>query len=51
MIWTINKNSARNCRKIPAVARRAVTRKMALWTALRRVTINAALATAIPAKK
>jgi hypothetical protein len=44
-------NSARNCRKIPAVARRVVIKKMALWTALRRVTMSAALVTAIPAKK
>src|SRR6267142_4076577 len=51
IICTMNKNSARNCRKIPAVARSVAIKKMALCTALRRVTMSAAPATAIPAKK
>src|SRR5204863_8729563 len=51
MIWTINKNSARNCKNIPAVASSAVIRKMALCTTFRRVTMSTALATATPAKK
>jgi len=51
MIWTINKNSARSCKKMPAVASSAVIKNMALWITFRRVTISAALATARMAKK
>ena len=51
MICAMNRNSARSCRKIPAVASSVVTRNTALCMALRQVIIKAALITAIPAKK
>src|SRR6516162_4963167 len=51
MIWATKRNSARSCRKIPAVAKSVVMRKTALCIALRRVTISAALRIATPAKK
>ena len=51
MICTMKINSARNCRKIPAVASSVAIKKIALCTALRLVTMSAALPTAIPAKK
>jgi hypothetical protein len=47
----MNRNSAFRFRKIPAVASSAVTRKIALCTALRRVTTRIAEATASAAKK
>ena len=48
---TMNKNSACNCKKMPAVAKSAVIRKMALCTTLRRVTTRIAETTASAAKK
>ena len=48
---TMNKNSACNCRKMPAVARSAVIRKIALCTTFRRVTTSNAEITASAAKK
>jgi hypothetical protein len=42
MICTMKRNSACNCKKIPAVASSAVIRKIALCTAFRRVTTKMA---------
>src|SRR5579863_9182516 len=47
----MNRNSACNCRKMPAVARSAVIRKIALCTTLRRVTTRIAETMARAAKK
>src|SRR5208337_2206876 len=51
MTCAMKMNSARSCRKIPAVASSVVIRNTALCMALRRVTIIAALRIATPAKK